>query len=216
VFSVARGQGSDIGKAACARGCRVHYRGFMGLPCPTLPLRHRRARGTTGKKAAQRAPSAPRPGASPSGSGGRAPVGAFGTGVQRRRKLGCHLRQRMPGQRQGRRRLPGRKQHRATAVAGVAVQVGSSQVDASMCAGTVGIVGGCVALVLMRMVAKMRRCGRLLMRAIGRCCGPDGLQRHQHKQENKQEATHGSAHSMQLRRPGAHNPGRHRGCRGRL
>jgi hypothetical protein len=28
-----------------ARGAAVHYRGFMGLPCPTLPLRHRRASG---------------------------------------------------------------------------------------------------------------------------------------------------------------------------
>ena len=68
--------------------------------------------------------------------------------------------------------------------------------------------------VVVHMVAKMRCDRRLLMRAIGGSCGPDGLQRHQHKQKNKQEAAHGSAHSMQLRRPGADNPGRNAGCRG--
>ena len=82
------------------------------------------------EKKLHRVPAPPRnPAQTRAGSGGVGPVGAFGARAQGRRELRRHQRQWMRTKRQGSRRNGVRKQHRATAVAGVAVQVGAAQVE---------------------------------------------------------------------------------------
>lgn len=157
--------------------------------------RARRRTAAAGQAVSNRRERAARP--PPRRSGEGLPVGAFGAVGAGRRQRGLH-----PGQgvRVGHplRWPAGLHAHGAArAVAHVAIEVGASGRGGWRRRPVVrsrgirrGTGRGCV-VVLMLVVAEVRRLGRGFVAAVWRCSRPDALERQEHQQEDEQQAAHG-------------------------